>query len=87
MPKYVISILNDEFFAANEDEYLNPAAAAEEAIKGALAVGAEQVIKGSLAARVEEAFVGSYFFGAEVSVSDGKSRERFVVAVGVTPLK
>ena len=75
MPKYLISLHNDEFRAENEEEHLDAAAAAQEAIRGALEVGVEQVL------------LGKRFFGAQVTVADGNSRERFVVSVGASPLK
>lgn len=75
MPTYMISVLNDEFCVENEEEHADASLAIHEAIKGALAVGAEQILS------------GKNFFGAEVSVSDGNSRERFVVALGANRLK
>jgi hypothetical protein len=75
MPKYLVRVTNDEFRVEAEEEHPDAAAAAKEAIKGALEVGVEQVL------------LGKPFFGAEVSVADGDNHERFVVAVGATPLK
>ena len=74
MPIYQISVVNADFSVKNEEEHPDAAAAAGQGIKGALAVGLEAVLA-----------VNS-FFGAEVSVSDGESRQRFMVAVGVSPL-
>lgn len=75
MPTYQISVVNDEFAVETEEVHADASSAVEQAIKGALAVGAEQVVAGKL------------FFGAEVVVTDGNSRQRFVVAVGASPLK
>ena len=75
MPSYQIAVVNEEFTVESVEEHSDREAAAEQAIKGALAVGSEQVL------------AGKQFFGAEVTVSDGNSRQRFVVAVGVSPLK
>lgn len=75
MPKYLISVVNDEFRVENDMEHGDSNAASKEAIKGALEVGVEQVLS------------GKQFFGAEVMVSDGNSCERFVIAVGASPLK
>ena len=75
MPKYLIQLVNDEFRAENEEEHPDAEAAAKEAIRGALEVGVEQVL------------AGKPFYGAEVTIADGNSRERFVVSVGASPLK
>jgi hypothetical protein len=75
MPKYLVRVVNDEFRAENEEEHPDAAAAAEQAIRGALEVGVEQIL------------LGKRFFGAEVTVADGNIYERFVVSVGASPLK
>jgi len=75
VPTFLMTVVNEDFLAENEEELSDAAAAAEQAIKGALAMGAEQVL------------AGKRFFGAEVVVSDGNSRERFLVAVGASPIK
>ena len=49
-------------------------AAVEQAMKGTLALGSEAVLAGKM------------FFGAEVVVSDGIKHQRFMVAIGATPL-
>ena len=74
MPTYLISVVNDEFSVQNEEEHSDPDAAVEQAIKGALAVGCEAIVAGKM------------FFAAEVVVSDGNDRQRFMVAVGASPL-
>ena len=75
MPDYLISVLSGEFAVENEEEHADAEAAIEQAIKGALAVGSEQVL------------TEKPFFAAEVTVSDGNVRQRFMVAVGVSPIK
>ena len=75
MPTYLISVVNEEFAVENEEEHPDADAAVEQAIKGALAVGPEAII------------AGKAFFGAEVVVSDGNRGQRFIVAVGATPIQ
>ena len=75
VPTFLMTVVNEDFIAENEEELSDAAAAAEQAIKGALAMGVEQVL------------AGKRFFGAEVVVSDGNIRERFVIAVGASPIK
>jgi hypothetical protein len=70
-----MTVVNEDFCAENEQDLPDSVAAAEQAMKGALAIGVEHVL------------AGKRFFGAEVIVSDGNSRERFVIAVGATPIK
>jgi hypothetical protein len=75
MPTYLISVVNDEFAVENEEDHPTADDARSQGIKGALEVGTEQVL------------AGKSFFAAEVTISDGNSRQRFVVAVGASPLK
>lgn len=75
MPKYLISVLNDTFSVEDEEEHADGATAAEQAIRGALAMGSEQVL------------AGQNFFGAHVTVSDGANSEGFIVSIGVSPLR
>lgn len=75
MPTYLMTVVNEDFRAENEQDLPDAAEAAKQAIKGALAMGAEQVLAGKL------------FFGAEVIVSDGNNHQRFVVAVGASPIQ
>jgi hypothetical protein len=75
MPNYLISVSNEEFEFENEEEHADAKAAIAQAIKGALAVGSEHVL------------TEKPFFAAEVTVSDGNDRQRFIVAVGVSPIK
>jgi hypothetical protein len=76
MPKFHISIVNEEFTACEDRELRDPEAARQEALRGAIAIGADQLCD------------GAKLFGAEVSVDeqDGPNR-RFVVTVGASPLK
>ena len=74
MPRYVITLINDEFASTTEQELVDASAAGQQAIKGALDVGVDQVMK------------GKSFFGAEVVVTDGEMRERFVVSVAASRL-
>ena len=74
MPKYVITLNNDEFSSSTEQELADASTAGHEAIKGALDIGVSEVMK------------GKPFFGAEGMVTDGGSRERFVVSVAASRL-
>lgn len=74
MPKFVITVVNDEFIAENDEEHAAAEDARDQALKGALELGVEQILS------------GKSFFGAEVIVSDGNSRQRFLVSVGASPL-
>lgn len=75
MAQFAISIVNHEFVAMSEQELEDADAAKTQALKGVLEVGSEAVASGKT------------FFAAEVIVSDGNYRERFVVSIGVSPLK
>lgn len=75
MPTFHISVVNDDFIVDDDEEHPSADAAVEQAIKGALAVGSEAVLSGKM------------FFGAEVTVSNGSDRQRFMIAVGATTLK
>jgi hypothetical protein len=76
MPKYRISVINEEFTAVEERELPDADAARQEGLRGAIAMGADQIID------------GAHMFGAEVSVGEGnKPRRRFVVTVGTSSLK
>jgi hypothetical protein len=76
MPKFHISVVNEEFTACEERELRDAEAARQEALRGAIAIGADQLCD------------GAKLFGAEVSVGEhnGPNR-RFVVTVGASPLK
>ena len=75
VPTFLMTVVNENFLAEDEGELPDAAAAVKQAVKGALAMGVEQVL------------AGERFFGAEVVVSDGNIRERFLIAVGATPIK
>ena len=75
MPTYLITVVNHEFAVEDEEEHPDADAAVEQALKGALALGSEAVL------------AGKTFFGAEVVVSDGNRHQRYMVAIGATPLK
>ncbi len=75
MPTFQITIVNDEFRSTSESNAVDLPSARAEAIKGVMEVGAEQITSGKT------------LFGAEVTVGDGEVRERFIVSIGVSPLK
>jgi hypothetical protein len=72
---FQITVVNDKFASTSEQEFADADLATEQAIRGALELGTEQVL------------TGERFFGAEVLVAEGSSLERFVVAVGVSPIR
>ena len=75
MPTFRISVINAEFVVRNEHHCATIEAAREEAIRGALQIGTDEIIG------------GKGFFGAEVVVEDdGQIIDRFVVAIGSSPL-
>jgi hypothetical protein len=75
MPKFRITIANTDFNTTIEQDLPDLSKAKTEALKGLLAVASEQVV------------AGTPFFGAEVTVSKGGERARFIVALGVTELQ
>lgn len=76
MPKYRISVINQEFTACAEHELPDAEAARQEGLRGAIAMGSDRICD------------GEKMFGAEVSISEGtKPRRRFVVTVGTSSLK
>ena len=74
MPNFHIKVVNEEFSVSEERNLPDAAAAREEALRGAIAIGVDQLCD------------GARLFGAEVSVDedDGEIR-RFVVTVGASP--
>jgi hypothetical protein len=76
MPTYRISIVNEHFSHSGEQEAPDVVKAWQEAIASAIAIAAEQVSH------------GKPFFGAEVTLEEGKKTiGRYVVSVGASPLK
>lgn len=76
MPKYQISLVNDEFHSREEINCPDIVAARKQAIASALAI-ASDVVAG-----------GKPYFGAEVTLAeDGEVRSRFVVSAGASMLK
>lgn len=75
MPTFQIIVANSEFDTNIKQDFDNIDDAKKQALKGVLDVASEQVV------------AGEPFFGAEVIVTDGRSRERFIVALGVSTLK
>ena len=76
MPPFRISVVDDGRSASDEHELSTAEEARCEAIKAALQIGAEEVID------------GKPFFGAEAIVEqDGQVVGRFVVSIGVSPLR
>ena len=76
MPRYRISVINEEFTAVEERDLPDADAARQEGLRGAIAIGADEICE------------GARMFGAEVSVGEGdKPRKRFVVTVGASSLK
>lgn len=76
MATFRISIVNEHYSATNEQEADDVVKAWRQAIRAALDIAADQVSH------------GAPFFGAEVTLDEGKKRVgRFVVSVGASPLK
>lgn len=76
MPSYNVTIVNEHFSSTAELEASDNIKAWKEAISSAIAIAGEQVSH------------GNPFFGAEVTVTQGKEQiGRYVVSVGATPLK
>ena len=76
MPKFHITVVNEEFTASGDHELPDAEAARQEAIRGAVAMGADELCDGAM------------LFGAEVSVGEGdRPQRRFVVTVGASQLK
>jgi len=75
MPTYRITVVNREFTAHEERELQDEAAAREEGIRGAIAIGADQICD------------GEPMFGAEVTIDTvGGRRQRYVVTAGASRL-
>ena len=76
MGTYHVTIVNEHFSSSNEHRCDNVADAWKHAIKGALDIASEQV-----------SHVDPYF-GAEIVLDEGEKRVgRYVISVGVSPLK
>lgn len=76
MPSYTVTIVNEHFTQTGEQEARDNIEAWKSAISSAITIAADQVSH------------GSPFFGAEVTVTQGKEQiGRYLVSVGATPLK
>ena len=76
MGKYQLTIVNEHFGTTAELEAPDAIKAWQKAIANAIAIASDQVSH------------GAPFFGAEVTLDQGKERiGRYVVSVGAAPLK
>ena len=76
MPTYSVTIINEHFSQSADEEARDVVEAWQRAIGSAIAIAGDQVSH------------GSPFFGAEVRLDEGNKRiGRYVLAVGVSPLK
>ena len=76
MPTYRVSIVNEHFSQSAEQDAADVMEAWEKAVGSAIAIAGDQVSH------------GNPFFGAEITLEEGnKQIGRYVVAVGVSPLK
>lgn len=76
MPNYRVAIVNEHFSQEGEQEARDVVEAWQKAIASAIAIAGDQVSH------------GAPFFGAEVTIEEGKKQiGRYVVSVGATPLK
>ena len=76
MPTYSVTIINEHFSQSADEEARDIVEAWQRAIGSAIAIAGDQVSH------------GSPFFGAEVRLDEGNKRiGRYVLAVGVSPLK
>ncbi len=74
MPRFQITLVNDEFVATDEVEVVDIEAARAMALKSALQLGSGQV-QG-----------GSPVFGAEVTLEGAETPERFILTIAKSPL-
>lgn len=76
MPSYTVTIVNEHFSQTGEQDARGNVEAWQAAISSAITIAAEQVSH------------GNPFFGAEVTVAQGKVQiGRYLVSVGATSLK
>ena len=76
MPRFHITVLNENFCSTNQHECIDVDSAQRMAIKGALEIGVDQIAE------------GKPFFGAVITVEEADRRVgHYVVALGVSPLK
>ena len=76
MPPFRISVINQHSASSDEHHLLTAEDAEREAIKAALEIGIDEVIN------------GNPFFGAEAKVEhDGQLVGRYIVSIGVSPLR
>jgi hypothetical protein len=76
MPTYRVSIVNEHFSQSAEQDAADVMEAWEKAVGSAIAIAGDQVSH------------GNPFFGAEITLEEGNKKiGRYVVAVGVSPLK
>ena len=76
MPTYSVTIINEHFSQSADEDARDVVEAWQRAIGSAIAIAGDQVSH------------GSPFFGAEVRLDEGNKRiGRYVLAVGVSPLK
>jgi hypothetical protein len=76
MPKFAITVINHRFESHNEQHLPTERDAHAEAIRGALAIG------------VAEVSLNQPLFAAEVKVAhEGQQLARYVVSMGVSPLR
>ena len=77
MSTYKIRVVNSDFEAREEVEGGDIEAARLQSLRGVLRIGSDELCKGA-----------TNFFGAEVSIEfDGEVKERFMVAMGHSPLQ
>jgi hypothetical protein len=75
VPLFQITVVNHDFEATSEQELGDMEEARISGLKSALEIGRDQLVE------------GSPLFGAEVIVTDGTLRERFILSMGTSPLK
>ena len=76
MPLFNITVVNQTFESSDEHDLPTAEEAKAEAIKGALQIG------------ISEVGVEPAFFAAEVKIAEqGQHLARYIVSVGVSPLK
>jgi hypothetical protein len=76
MPRFQITVHNEDFTSSEEQECATPDEALKQALTSAIAIASEHVAS------------GKPFFGAEVRLEDGnKEVVRYVVAIGASRLK
>jgi hypothetical protein len=75
MTLFQITVVNHDFESTSEQELSDLHAARFAGLKSAIDIGEDQIL------------AGCPIFGAEVIISHGEERDRFILSIGTSPLK